>query len=165
MFSALKQGSIVYILEKTDRLTYKTGQVITASSPQFPSTVFSPNQPVGGVVNISVNVGGNKLDFSNLPAGQNITNYNNGTTIISESKDAIMTALDNVIAEHKSIVDNYEYSKLIISDGEEIKKQQNPNFAKEKKRDEEIDNLNKRVSNMDDKLNEILSALRGGNSN
>ena len=159
MFSALKQGSIVYILEKTDRLTYKTGQVITATSPQFPSSVYNPNQQVGGIVNITVNVGGNKMDFSNLPASQNITNYNNGTTIISESKDAIINALNNVIAEHQNIIDNYNYSKTIVEDGEEIKKLLNPNFAKEKKRDEEIDNLNRRVTDMDDKLTKILSFL------
>lgn len=159
MFSALKQGSIVHILEKTDRLNYKVGQVISVSSPQFPSTVYSPNQPVGGVVNITVNVGGNKMDFSNLPAGQNITNYNNGTLIVSESKEAIDVALNNVINEHQSIVDNYDYSKTIIADGEEIKKVLNPNFAKEKKRDEEIDNLHKQVTDMDSKLNMILAAL------
>lgn len=165
MFSALKQGSIVHILEKTDRLVYKTGQVISASSPQFPSTVYSPNQPVGGVVNITVNVGGNKMDFSNLPAGQNITNYNNGTTIISESKEAIDIALNNVINEHQNIIDNYEYSKTIVSDGEEIKKVLNPNFAKEKKRDEEIDNLHKQVKDMDGKLNQILAALDKSRNN
>lgn len=165
MFSALKQGSIVHILEKTDRLNYKVGQVISVSSPQFPSTVYSPNQPVGGVVNITVNVGGNKMDFSNLPSGQNITNYNNGTLIISESKEAIYVALNNVINEHQSIVDNYDYSKTIIADGEEIKKVLNPNFAKEKKRDEEIDNLHKQVTDMDNKLNMILAALNKSGTN
>lgn len=165
MFSALKQGSIVHILEKTDRLVYKTGQVITASSPQFPSTVYTPNQPVGGVINITVNVGGNKMDFSNLPAGQNITNYNNGTTIISESKEAIDVALNNLMAEHQNIIDSYDYSKQIIADGEDIKKLLNPNFAKEKKRDEEIDNLHKQVKDMDDKLTRILLALdKSGNN-
>lgn len=159
MFSALKQGSIVYILEKTDRLSYKTGQVITASSPQFTNSVYNPNQSIGGVINITVNVGGNKMDFSNLPANQNITNYNNGTLIISESKEAIITALNNVIAEHQTVIDSYDYSKTIVEDGEDIKKSLNPNFAKEKKRDEEIDNLNRRVTDMDSKLEQIISIL------
>ena len=165
MFSALKQGSIVYIIEKTDRLTYKTGQVISASSPQFPTAVYSPNQPVGGVINITVNVGGNKMDFSNLPAGQNITNYNNGATIISESKEAVITALQNIIAEHQLVIDNYDYSKTIIKDGEDIMRSINPLFAKEKERDDEINNLSKRVTDIDDKLNKILTALdKSGNN-
>ena len=99
------------------------------------------------------------MDFSNLPANQNITNYNNGTLIISESKEAIISALNNVIAEHQTVIDSYDYSKTIVGDGEDIKKLLNPNFAKEKKRDEEIDNLNRRVTDMDSKLEQIISIL------
>ena len=58
MFSALRQGSTVYIVEKTNEgLVYKTAQVASVSSPQFNNTNYL-NNPFSSTINIKVNDNG-----------------------------------------------------------------------------------------------------------
>ena len=55
MFSALRQGSTVYIVEKTNEgLVYKTAQVSSVSSPQFNGNNYLSN-PFNSTINITVN--------------------------------------------------------------------------------------------------------------
>ena len=42
MFSALRQGNIVYIIDKTDGLTLKKGQVVSNSATNMPYNL-NPN--------------------------------------------------------------------------------------------------------------------------
>ena len=57
MFSALRQGSVVYILENDGKLSCKTAQVTSVSSPQFNPANFAQGN-FSGTINISVNGAG-----------------------------------------------------------------------------------------------------------
>ena len=68
MFSALSQGSPVYIIDKTDGLKYKTGEVvgIVQGNPfggTFGTTSFVPN----GTVTLKVKVDNNVIDYPEVP--------------------------------------------------------------------------------------------------
>lgn len=159
MFSALRQGSLVYILEKENGLVLKNGRVATYTSPQFTNNIYPNNQQPFGFVNITVDVDGKSVEFNNLPASQNVAPYNGGMTIVSESKDAIITEVENSISNSKTILNSREYHEKLINDGENILKELNPHFAKEKERDEEINSINARINGVDEKLNKLLSLL------
>ena len=49
MFSALSQGSPVYLLDKTSSLDYKVGEIIGVSQPKF--------NTFGNTVDIKVKIG------------------------------------------------------------------------------------------------------------
>ena len=56
MFSALRQGNIVYILDKSNKLTLKTGQVISNSGANVPYNI-APQQ----VINLAIDINGETL--------------------------------------------------------------------------------------------------------
>ena len=114
MFSALRQGSTVYIVEKTkDGLVCKTAPVSSVSSPQFTNYL---NGQFGGTINISVNDNGNNRDFGGLPSNENIVRYNNGAVIVSESREAIITEVDNLVRTSESVLteENLSYHKNVL---------------------------------------------------
>lgn len=162
MFSALRQGSTIYILEKEKGLILKTGKVATYTSPQFTNNIYPNNTAPFGFINITVDVNGKSVEFNNLPASQNIAPYNGGMTVVSESKEAIITEVENSISNSKAIISNTPYHEKLIVDGEEILKDLNPRFAKEKERDEEINHINKRIDGIDGKLDRLIDALSNG---
>ena len=154
MFSALRQGSVIHILEKGESLTYKTGQVISVTQPTFNNNFLVNN---GSTVDISVKVGNESMDFKNAPSSQSTANYNN--VFIAETKELISNEVDNILQGSRSIIDSVPYHTNVISSCEEILKNLNPRFAKEKERDEDISNLKRKIGGIETKMDKILDLL------
>ena len=90
MFSALRQGSVLYILEKGENPTLKVGQVASITQPNYNNN-FLMN---GSTVDISVKVGNETMDFRNVPGAQSVTSYNNA--VITETKELMSNEVDNM---------------------------------------------------------------------
>lgn len=153
MFSALRQGSIIYILEKGENPSFKTGQVVSITQPNYNNN-FLMN---GATIDISVKVGDQNMDFKNVPSSQSVTTYNN--VIITETKELMSNEVDNMLQNSKSIVDSVTYHNHIITSCENILKDLNPRFAKEKERDEDISNLKNKIGGIESKMDKILTLL------
>lgn len=82
-----------------------------------------------------------------------------GSLILSETKQGLQTEIESIIQTRKQALDNIEQYKKDIVDGENILKKLNPQFAKDKARDDQISTLNNKVSNMEDTLNKIVTML------
>ena len=154
MFSALRQGSVVYILEKGENPVLKVGQVVSITQPNYSSN-FLMN---GATIDINVKVNNQNMDFKNVPASQSIVNYNNA--IITETKELMSNEVDNMLQSSRSIVDSVAYHNNIITSCESILKELNPRFAKEKERDEDINNLKNKMGGIESKMDKILSLLQ-----
>jgi co-chaperonin GroES (HSP10) len=81
MFSALSQGSPIYLLDKTSTPEYKVGEVIGVSTPRFNS--------FGNTVDLKIKVDDSVQEFSGIPSINSFVSYNNGKVIISETKQSI----------------------------------------------------------------------------
>ena len=154
MFSALRQGSVVYILEKGENPVLKVGQVVSITQPNYSSN-FLMN---GATIDINVKVNNQNMDFKNVPSSQSIANYNNA--IITETKELMSNEVDNMLQSSRSIVDSVAYHNNIITSCESILKELNPRFAKEKERDEDINNLKDKMGGIESKMDKILSLLQ-----
>ena len=154
MFSALRQGSVVYILEKGENPVLKVGQVVSITQPNYSSN-FLMN---GSTIDINVKVNNQNMDFKNVPASQSIVNYNNA--VITETKELMSNEVDNMLQSSRSIVDSVTYHNNIITSCENILKELNPRFAKEKERDEDINNLKDKMGGIESKMDKILSLLQ-----
>ena len=154
MFSALRQGSVVYILEKGENPVLKVGQVVSITQPNYSSN-FLMN---GSTIDINVKVNNQNMDFKNVPASQSVVNYNNA--VITETKELMSNEVDNMLQNSKSIVDSVTYHNNIITSCENILKELNPRFAKEKERDEDINNLKDKMGGIESKMDKILSLLQ-----
>ena len=159
MFSALRQGNIVYILDKTDGLTLKKAQVISNSMSNMVYNV-NPNS----VLTLTLDINGETKEFNNIPAMQSSINYNNGKLMLIDNQELASTEVENIVKSSKDILENTEYYEKLVIDGEEALKLLNPQFAKDKARDDEITALKQQVGGMETKLDAIIDLLnKSGN--
>ena len=154
MFSALRQGSVVYILEKGENPVLKVGQVVSITQPNYGSN-FLMN---GSTIDINVKVNNQNMDFKNVPSSQSVANYNNA--VITETKELMSNEVDNMLQSSRSIVDSVAYHNNIITSCESILKELNPRFAKEKERGEDINNLKDKMGGIESKMDKILGLLQ-----
>lgn len=160
MFSALRQGNIVYLLDKSNGLTLKSGQVLSNSGANL---MYAATPQT--VVNIVVDVAGEHKEFNNIPAMQSSVNYNNGNLILIDNKELAITEVENIVSSSKHILENTSYYEKMVTDGEEVLKILNPQFAKDKARDEEIADLKVKVGGMENKLDTIIGLLGKSENN
>ncbi len=160
MFSALNQGSLIHILDKTKDLKYKVGEVVGITQPKFGTATFNPSQHnTQTFVDIKLKIDNVVNDFNSIPSNSSLITYNNGSLILSETKQGLQTEIESIIQTRKQALDNVEQYKKDIVDGENILKELNPQFAKDKARDDQIRTLNDKVTNMEDTLNKIVTML------
>lgn len=152
MFSALSQGSPVYILDKTSELEYKTGEIIGVSYPKI--------NPYGNTVDLKIKVDGNIQEFNSVPSINSVVSYGNGNIIISETKQGIQNEVEGILTNSRNILDNIDNYKQNIEDCENILKQLNPQFAKDKERDDRLQNLESRFDGVESKLDKIFDLIK-----
>lgn len=161
MFSGLRQGNALYVLDKTKEPRVITGYVerISAPHPIYPSynpTVsFGANLQTG--VDIVLKVGDDKKEFVGVPSTAVIHSY--GDYVLSESKDNMVQEVTAMLENSKSILSNIEQHESNIKACERILKELNPVYAKEKERDEAIDDISSRMNRMEDILARLESRL------
>lgn len=160
MFSALRQGNIVYLLDKSNGLTLKSGQVISNSGANL---MYAATPQT--VVNLTIDVAGENKEFNNIPAMQSSVNYNNGNLVLIDNKELAITEVENIVSSSKHILENTSYYEKMVTDGEEVLKILNPQFAKDKARDKEIADLKDKVGGMENKLDTIIGLLGKSENN
>lgn len=152
MFSALSQGSLIYILDKTSNLEFKTGEIIGVSSPRFNS--------FGNTVDLKVKIDDSIQEFNSIPSINSFVSYNNGKVIISETKQSIQNEVEGILQNRRNIIDNIENYKQEVIQCETILKQINPQFAIDKERDERLSNLENRFDGVESKLDKIFNLIQ-----
>ena len=158
MFSALNQGSLVYILDKTDKLKYSIGEVVGTTIPQFATD--GTNQMV---MNIKVKVGDVTTDLNNIPSNSSIVTYKGGKTIIAETKQQIQAEVESILHKANYTLEHIEDIKDEAEQAESILKSIDTNYAKDKARDEEIASLKDKVLGVESKLDKILDIVSNTN--
>ena len=168
MFSGLRQGTSIYILDKTDKPKVVTGYIenVTAPHPMYktynPAVSFGTN--IQTVVDIIVRINNEKKEFVGIPSNGTIHSY--GDYVLSENKEGMIQEVDAMLQNSKNIVSSIEQHKANISACEDILKELNPVYAKEQQRDEAIDNISDRMNKMEDVLARLESMLnKHGNEN
>lgn len=161
MFSSLNQGSLIHILDKTKGIVYKTAIITTKSEPK----VDYGSSPVGMInlptfVDIEAKVDDEVYSFKHIPDSSSLVNYDNGRIIVSETKEGLIPQVENLLHNSKQIVDNIQYHKDVIESCNKLLIDLNPQFAKEKQREEQITKLESKVSNMEDKLDKIINLIK-----
>lgn len=159
MLSALQQGSLIHIIDKTKGIKYLVGEVINRTEPNPDYTNSNLSMPPQSFFDLSVKVGDEKYEFKHL--NSTLTIANNGSIIISENKEGLLPIVESILYNSKKIIEpeNIEYHTKAVADCETIMKKLNPTFAKEKERDARIENLESKVNGMDDKLDKIFNLI------
>lgn len=157
MFSALRQGNLFYILEKGDSPKLKIGYVQSVSTPQ--PKYNSNYQPFNmeSTVDITVKVGDEQQEFKQVPSTLSVANF--GSVVISETKESMNQEVESMLKSSRQIIESVPYHEKTIVVCEEILKELNPQFAKQKVQEEKINNLETKVGGIENKLDDICSML------
>ena len=161
MFSGLRQGTALFVLDKTEEPKVVTGYVERVSAPHPMYQNYNPAVSFGAnlqtAVDIVVKIGNDKKEFVGVPSTSVIHSY--GDYVLSESKDSMIQEVDAMLQNSKSIISNVDQHKSNIAACEKILKELNPVYAKEQERDEAIDSLAKQVNSMQDILARLEQKL------
>lgn len=156
MFSALSQGSPVYILDKTSSPEYKVGEILGITYPKINPYGVGPQN----TVDLKIKVDGNTQEFNSIPSINSVVSYNNGKIIISETKQGIQNEVESILQNSRQILENIDTYKQNIIDCESILKKLNPQFAIDKERDERLSNLETRFDGVESKLDKIFNLIQ-----
>ena len=156
MFSALSQGSPIYLLDKTSTPDYKVGEILGVSYPKMNPYNVGPQN----TVDLKVKIDGEIQEFNSIPSINSVVSYNSGKIIISESKQGIQTEVENILQNSKQILNNIDTYKQNVIDCENILKQLNPQFAIDKERDERLSSLENRFDGFESKLDKIFNLVQ-----
>lgn len=169
MFSALRQGSTVYVLSMDGRPKLYTAQVTEFTNP-VPKLLNTPamyGQPQPMTVDIKATDGKTNFQFDKLDANALVFEYTGGN-IVATSLDALNMKWDERYTQSKRHVEATPYHQGVLDAAPEIMAILNPQFAKEQERDREIGNLKNEVSGMKDTLSDIRemlnNAINAGNT-
>lgn len=161
MFSGLRQGTALYVLDKSEEPKVTMGYVERISTPHPMYQNYNPSVSFGAnlqtAVDIVVKLGNDRKEFVGVPSTSTIHSY--GDYVISESKDSMIQEVNAMMQNSKSILSNVDQHKSNIVACENILKELNPVYAKEQERDEAIDSLTKQVNSMQDILARLEQRL------
>lgn len=161
MFSALRQGSLFYILEKSDSPKLRVGNVVSVGNPmpRYNNT-FVPNQnQYDTVVDVVVKIGDEEVKFEKLPSSMSIANSGQSGIVVSESKEAMNSEVEAMLRSSRQIIESVPYHEKVVSACDTMLRELNPQFAKEKEQEEKIGLLEQKMDGMDKTLSNISKML------
>lgn len=161
MFSTLRKGSPIYVLDRTSNPELKMGYIDSVSIPRPMYPTFNPQVSLGTnmstVVDIKVRIDNDVKEFC-VPSSLSIHTY--GDYTLSENKEAMISEVDSLLQNSKDIINSIDKHKAAITGYEDILKQLNPIYAKEQERDGAINDLSQRVDSIQDSLDRLERLLK-----
>lgn len=161
MFSQLRKGNTIYILEKSETPVLKTGQVV-----QEGKQVPKYNTPQIGqyglqtelVVDVTeVRAGEQSYKFEKLPANASVHDY--GNAIVCDSREAMLQEVETMRVQSQQILDSVDYHKNVVSAVEGMLEELNPRYKEEKQRDAAIRELGNRLDDFEDRIGKSLAGI------
>lgn len=167
MFSALRQGSTIYVLCMEGRPKLYVAQVTEFTNPVPKLNVTPPpfGQPMPMTVDIKATDGKTNFVFEKLDSNAKVFNYV-GNSIVATSREDLNAEWDKILSASKHHVENTPYHQGVIDASNEILSILNPQYAKEQEREQKIGQLEKKMSGIENSLSNIetlLTSLNAGN--
>ncbi len=163
MFSQLRQGSQVWILDKSGKSPeLKAGQVTNV--PQVVPMYNTQNPAMTGfqpemVVDVIIKTDSKEYDLKQLHANMQTEVRDDIKAVISDSQESMLQEVEAMFALSKQVIDSQEYHQNVIGKCEQWRRMLNPRYEKEQKRDEQIDALNRRFDAFEDKFGKALDKI------
>lgn len=161
MFSTLRKGSSVYILDRTNTPEVKVGYVENVSMPRPMYPTYNPSVSLGTnmsqVVDMKIRIDNDTKEFC-VPSTLSIHSY--GDYTLSENKEGMISEVDSLLQTSKDIINSIDKHKANITAYEDILKSLNPIYAKEQERDTAISTLSSRVDGIQDSLDRLELLLK-----
>ncbi len=166
MFSALRKGSSIYILDRTNEPDVKLGYIENVSIPRPMYPTYNPAVSLGTnmqtVVDLTVRIDNETKEFC-VPSNLSIHTY--GDYTLSENKEAMISEVDSLRQTTEDIISNVDKNKKDLAAYVNILKQLNPVYAKEQERDTAISELSQRMDSIQTSLSKLEQLLENNPHN
>lgn len=156
MFSNLSQNSILYVLDLKNNPKILSGPVERVSVPRPKYNTFNPNLEM--VVDITATINGERREFKGVP-NSSIANFGEDAFILAESKDVLNSYINSMLQNSKTIVNNVDKHKKLITDYEEAIQELNPDIKANKEKDKAIQTLQDQVESLQQSMKQMLSMM------
>ena len=161
MFQNLRQGNTLYILEKSETPKLKIGEVVSVGAPTPVYNTQTAGLTMGFQPKMEVlvraKVDDKEGDFAHLPTDKSVHDY--GTMIVADNREAMLSEVDSMKQRSQHILETVDYHKEVVEVCDDMLKALNPNYAKERERDEAIDSLNDRMTGIEAELSKVVKLL------
>lgn len=155
MFSALRQNSILYVLNKQD-VTLSKVQVVSVTAPK-PKVNTLYSNPLDTYVDIVVKQNEVQQEYKNLPS--NLSLIVDGNLVISETKEGMNAEVEALLTVSKQTLESVPYHQKVVTLCDDILKELNPQFAKEKAQEEKITSLEHKIGGIEASLGDMKQML------
>ena len=162
MFQNLQQGATIYILDKSSKVpVLKTGVIVKMGAPTAVYNTQTPGLLTGfqqkAELTIRAKVDNSEGDFAHLLTDEKTHDY--GTMVVADSRESMLGVVETISQQAQQRLDNRDNDLATIDACSEMYKVLNPNYAKEKERDEAIDKLNSRLDRMEDSMESSMEKI------
>ena len=135
------------------------------SNPQPKFNQFPSTQPFGQnetVVDVTVKVGEQTMEFKQLPS--NLSIANSGTVVVSDNREAMIAEVEAMLASSRHIIESIPYHQSVLVACDEMMTMLNPQIAKEREQERKIGELEAKMGGIESALNQIVGMLSASES-
>lgn len=153
MFSGLRENAPIYILTKGERPTLQVGTVINVSNP-----IFGPmyNQ----TMEVKVKIDESSFDLKSLPCNQSSHYYAKENAFVSDNTQEMLAEVENMRRASQGVLDSVASHEEVVKACEGMLVMLNPQIAKDKERQEQIDSLQQRMGGIESTLGQMMGLLQ-----
>ena len=158
-FNSLNSGSPFYLLSKAEKPILKVGTVKSKSNlqPKYQQGTNAFNSAnFQQVLTITATFDGKDEIFSDIPYNVEVAKIGENVTF-SGSQTAMANVVENLIQGSKKALEQVEYHKTMIAEGDKILELLNPKYAADKEQARTISELEKKQAETDKKLDRIAN--------
>lgn len=161
MFQNLRENDTIYVIDKSGVPSLRIGKVKSVGKP-IPAT---PTQTAGIMIGmnpqfqitIRANIDGQEGDFNQLLTTESVHDY--GNMLIIDNRESLLSEIDKMRMKSQGELDRHDLNEKTVAACEEMSRTVNPEYAKEKERDEAISNLGGRLDNIESMLTKFMERL------
>lgn len=163
MFGSLKQGSTLFVLDKTRKPVLKIGTIEYATQPTiFSSVSYSPTIP-NQTLDIKVKFeNGENFEFKQLQSGLSVATY--GNIVVAETSELMLQEVDNMERVSRQVLDTIPYHQSVVESVGEIRAVLSPSYKKERETDARLTSLENGLGDIKEMLSKMSQNISSSKS-
>lgn len=154
-FYSLGENSPVYVVRKKP-FAYEVGSLKSKGSTPVQTNPYLPHNNAQ-TIDVVVSVNGKDEKIPGIPIGKDVVDY--GNSYYAASTEGTLQAVSNLMQMAKNGIEEQTYYNSVISEGEKVVEQLNPQYAENKRQAKIVKDLQDHVDRQDKKLDTILEKL------
>jgi len=160
MFSTLSKGSVLYGLDRRDKVKWFTAS-IESVTPTYSKS--SPNM-FGQIpelrLDIVANINNERREFKQVPSNNAIADFGENSFVIADNKDSLFNYTKKLLTDSEDVIKSYDFHKERIPQYKDVLNEIMPGSAGS----DEIKELRSEVTSLKSQLAEAINLLKAENA-